>query len=367
MLRALPRFLVLILFVIQFTLVPSLANAATFNERFESILAPLRSNKVFSGSFVAQKNQNRFAASENLANEELKISNQLDTQFCIGSLTKQFVATAILKLEENGKLSTDDPLSKYIPEYPSKNLTDSHGLTVTLKHLLQHTSGIPDAYEQASIRKKLYLKPISFQEILDSIKNLKLKSNVGQKWEYSNTGYLLLGEVIRRQSHQTFSDFMSQMFFNPLHLERTQVDLPQNLNLAWPYLYDSHGTRLNFIQNYQIKEFHVSDVFTDGNIYSTVLDLETWIRALLAGKVITQASLDKMFTPSPIYPYGMGWNIHKDKQGRRFISHAGEWLGYQSQIVSFIDDNEFLIWTVNQEIEDKIYDNLLQQAFEALE
>lgn len=342
--------------------------ATGLTDRFTPIVQDFENKGLFSGTLIARNGTDTFQAAVGLANDLTGLKNTVDTRFCIASNSKHFVAAAILKLEEQKKLSVDDPLTKYFTEseYPKKNLTGLNGTVVTIKHLLQHVSGIPDAYSNPVIGAKLFLKPISFREMLKAINSKKLITSPGQKWEYSNTGYILLGEIVRRQSGKTYSQYLQDEFFIPLGLQRTQVGLPAATETARAYVLEDSGKRSDLITKYDITELHVDDVFTDGNIYSTATDMEKWLTALTFGNILSKDSLNKMFTPSATVNYGFGLIIAKDKNNRRFVMHTGEWIGYQSVIVRYLDEDVVLMWVINQGMDEDNFDEFFNRTLDAL-
>src|SRR5205823_3670052 len=142
-----------------------------------------------------------------------------DTRFLIASLSKAYCAALVMKLKEQGKLALDDKLSDFIDEY-------SKARQISIFNLLTHTSGVPDAY--GAIEDRIDKEPIEVSDMLDVIKNKRLRFKPGSRFEYSNMGYVLLGEVVRRASGEKYADLMSRHVFEALGLKHTSVGAPKD-------------------------------------------------------------------------------------------------------------------------------------------
>jgi CubicO group peptidase (beta-lactamase class C family) len=325
------------------------AAATDFGHRLDGVLQRHSGKPGFSGSLMVKTESGTYFGSIGRANDSSGLSINSDTQFLIASNSKHFVAVSILKLEEQGLLKTSDQVSRFFPEYPGQNLIGPGGTPVTIENLIMHTSGIPDAYGAPTIKSKLFLSQILFDEIIQAISRQPLQFEPGTKFEYSNTGYLLLGEVIRRVSRSTYSEFISSNFLTPLKLTSTFVGLPPgNSRLALSYETEN-GQREEFVSKYGIKELHVSDVFVDGNIYTTPSDLLTWLSDLFYTElIISNSSKEKMLKPSSVHNYGYGWLIQKDAKGRQLVEHWGGWLSYLSFISVYPDEQVKVVWLGNE-------------------
>lgn len=285
----------------------------------------------FSGvALVRQKDEVRFyqAAGRAAPNGEQLITTSM--RFRIGSLTKQFTAAAILRLQEQGKLKLTDPLARFRPDFPRAE-------QITIHHLLSHSSGLSD-YQQSDYRE-LKNHAAAYQSALAHVAKRKPRFAPGAKFEYNNAGYLLLGIVIEAASGQSWAEYLHREFFAPLQMHDTgyaenNADIS---NLAAGMT--SKGRSAETI-NYSL-------AWSAGGLYSTAEDLQGWVQALATGKVLSAASRQMMFTPQA-GEYGYGWVI-SERFGRRVIWHNGQVTGYFSFLAHFPDDEVEIILLSNQE------------------
>ena len=264
----------------------------------------------FSGSVLVAKDgapllREGFGA----ADREWDIPNAPDTKFRLGSLTKQFTATAILQLAEAGKLSVDDPVSKFYADAPAA------WSKITIKHLLSHTSGIPSYTGIPNFfskgASKLPLKP---EEIVKLTQDKPLEFEPGAKYAYDNTGYVLLGVVIEKVSGQTYADYLSQHIFQPLGMKNTGYDVSGEIlaKRASGYEPGKGGWR-------NADYLDMTLPYAAGSLYSTVDDLLIWNTALTDGKILTDASRKAAWTEN-LNHYGFGWGIAM-QDGHERVSH----------------------------------------------
>jgi len=283
----------------------------------------------FSGSIlIAQKGQVLLSEGYGMANYELDVANTAKTIFRIGSVTKQFTATAIMQLQEKGLLNVDDPLKKYIADYPN-------GEKITLHHLLTHTSGIVNVSSVPEHQQNLIL-PTPLEKVILSFKGLPLEFTPGEKFKYCNSGYHLLGYIIEKVSGKSYGDFLEENIFQPLQMRNSGFDRNSLVlkNRASGYTHDN-----NVLTN--APYVNVAVTFAAGALYSTVEDLYLWDRALYTEKILKKISLDKMFTPFK-GGYGYGWIIDTAFNRKR-IHHAGGHMGFQANISRFVDDDVCII------------------------
>jgi CubicO group peptidase (beta-lactamase class C family) len=275
---------------------------------------------------VAQNGSILFEKGYGLANVENNLPVTLKTKFRIGSITKQFIAAAILKLEEAGKLSVSDPLSKFIPDFP-------RGDSVTVYHLLTHTSGIhsytnePDFLQTAASE----IKPDS---LIAQIKRAPYDFDPGEKFAYNNSAYFMLGYIIEKVSGKSYAGFLKETFFDPLEMRDSGVH-------TWSAILPHEATGYSYIDNKFQKALNwdMSRAGGAGALYSTVKDLYLWNEALFNGKVLSDASMKAAFTPAllsdgtqaPAFGagYGYGWAI-SDFRGMQELAHSGGLHGFLS-------------------------------------
>lgn len=282
--------------------------------------------KEFNGAvLVMQKGKTIYKKAFGMADREWNIANTVNTKFRIGSVTKQFTAACILQLAEQGKLSLDDKLSKYIPDYPK-------GDSITTHMLLNHTSGIKNYTDLPSFWPKAIL-PLSHDSMIALFKNQPLDFSPGSKWNYSNSGYFLLGVIVEKASGKNFSDYVLENVIKKAGLKNTAMD-----NVDSVLLFRAKGYSKNS-QNFWEHAMPISmeGPYSAGAMYSTVDDLYAWTKALVANKIITAESVKKMTTPY-MDNYGYGIGIDSLKTHRR-IAHSGGIPGFSSYLSFFPDDD----------------------------
>jgi CubicO group peptidase (beta-lactamase class C family) len=258
------------------------------------------------------------------------------TKFRIGSVTKQFTAAAILKLQEDGRLSVDDKLSKYIPDYP-------RGDEVTIHHLLTHTSGIksytskPDFITTATV-------PITTEKLIESFKNDPFDFDPGKQFSYNNSGYFLLGYIIEKVSGQSYGDYLRDTFFKPLGMNDTGVHTHSEILAHEATGYSAESGKIS-----KALDWDMSRAGGAGCLYSTVEDLMRWNEGVFGGKVLSSDSLKAAFTPvkldsgeEPMMSYGYGWMMG-DRRGLKTISHGGGLHGWMSMLTRYVDQNTTVV------------------------
>ncbi len=277
---------------------------------------------------VAQNGKILFEKGYGLADLERHQAVTPESKFRIGSITKQFTAAAILKLQEEGKLSVRDKLSKYIPDYP-------RGDEVTLHHLLTHTSGIhsftskPDFMQQVT-------NAITTEALIKSFQNDPFDFDPGAKWLYDNSGYVLLGYIVEKVSGKTYETFLRENFFQPLGMTNTGV---YRSDLALTHEAIGYGYKDGKFD--RAVNWDMSWAGGAGALYSTVEDLFRWNEGLFNGKVLSEASLKAALTPVQTKEnqnddlgtgYGYGWVI-ADLRGLKEIWHNGGLNGFSSTLL----------------------------------
>lgn len=310
----------------------------------------------FSGTILISKDDDILLnRGYGMANYDKKVANTPHTVFEIGSLTKQFTAAAILMLQENKLLSVQDPISKYVPDYPN-------GDKIKIYNLLTHTSGIPDYLnfvESIETGKHTY----TTEELINLFKNKPLDFDTGTSFKYSNSNYILLGYIIEKVSNMKYEDYMEKNILKPLELNETGFlsKKPQIKNKAVGY------SIINIEFNSYIPSPEVEDSlpYSAGEIYSTDEDLYRWEKALFAGKLIKKESLNEMFTPH-LSNYGYGWFIDKSAGGDKIISHNGNTIGFSSYVSKDVDKNCILIILSNKEGDESLK-NIIDGVSQILE
>jgi CubicO group peptidase (beta-lactamase class C family) len=281
----------------------------------------------FTGSIlVARDGQAIISKSYGMANVELDVPNTPKTVFRLASITKQFTATAIMMLQERGKLNVNDPFCKYLTDCPAA------WQPITIRHLLTMTSGIPGvtALELGPLRGL----PVPWDQWLDATKKKPLDFTPGENFKYANTGYTLLGFIIERVSGKTYGEFLQENIFTPLGMKQTGHEDPRRIikNRATGYrqLPGDPVTNVPYAE--------LIALYAAGGVYSTTEDLLLWDKALYTDKLLSRKSLDEMFTPFkemlPGKGYAYGWWTSK-KFNRQEIAHGGNLAGFITYIARF--------------------------------
>ncbi len=272
-----------------------------------------------------------------LASVEFNIPATKETVFEIGSVSKQITAAAIMLLAEDGKINTDAKISEYLPNTPEswKN--------VTVRNLLTHTSGIK-SYTGIATGFEL-TKRLKRDQFIKAIGAYPLEFTPGERYNYSNSGYNLLGFIIESVTGKSYWDFVRERIFRPLGMNSTFDRDPQFVIKNRATGYEWENNRL-FGRDYDL-----TDVFSAGAIVSTVVDLTKWDAALRNETLLKRTSIEKMWTPFVLNdgksnPYGFGFNT-ADFRGRRLISHGGQTAGFAANISRFVSDDLTVIVLTN--------------------
>lgn len=268
-----------------------------------------------------------------MADLELGIANRPEIVFEIGSITKQFTAVSILMLMEQGKLSLDDDITKYIEDYPT------HGYTITIHQLLTHTSGIR-SYTSMEKWRGEWRKDFEPLQMIDFFKNEPMDFAPGEKYLYNNSAYFILGYIIEKVSGQTYAAFIENEIFNPL-----------GMNTSY---YGSHKEVIkNRAKGYQKEEeivnaeyLSMTQPYSAGSIMSTVGDLFIWNRAIRSNKLVKKETIDLAFTNYTLnngeeINYGYGWVLN-DINGSQSIEHGGGIFGYTTYSTYLPDEDVFV-------------------------
>ena len=284
---------------------------------------------------IAQDGEILYQKGFGYANLENQIPITPQTKFRIGSMTKQFTASAILKLQEESLLKVTDRLSKFLPDYP-------RGDEVTIRHLLTHTSGIHNYTDYPEFASAVETH-IEAEEIIKLFKTDKLDFNPGEKWAYSNSGYFLLGYIVEKISGQSLKNYLKHHFFDPTGMKSTEVHdskhPPQNEATGYSYTGGKPEKAVNW---------DMSRAGGAGNLYSTTQDLYRWNEAIFNNKLLNQNTLKSAFTPVKINDgsqgdafgsqYGYGWML-TEKRGLKEIGHGGGLPGWMSYLTRYPQQN----------------------------
>lgn len=322
--RALSRVIAgpVVVFVALFDLsVPGHASGVvagpTAEQRIDALMTTLHDRGQFDGSIlVARAGAIVYRAGLGYANESTREPFQPSTVSALASVSKQFTAMAVMMLAEKGALGYDDPIKRFLPELAR------YAPTVTVRHLLNHTSGIPDVGDLGIDRPGL----TNGEVIAALAKESSLASPPGTHYRYSNPGYALLATIVERLSGQRLSDFLATHIFKPLGMESTFVrEATGAAQPAVAMAYDPFGRPVA----------DTNATVGDGGVFSTVDDLYKWDRGLSGPSLVRTSTLEAAFTPPKLLEgsstYGFGWNVRLD-QGERTLWHTGSTSGYRAYI-----------------------------------
>ena len=271
------------------------------------------------------------------ANIEHRVPVHPDTIFQSGSIGKQFTSTAIMLLVEDGKLNLDTSIRAYLPEAPKS------WQPIKVRHILTHTSGI--AGNPGFDLRRDYTDV----ELLEIIYALKLEFPPGERWSYSNSGYALLGLLVKRVSGEFYGDLLARRVFGPLNMQTARgiSDSDIVMNRAAGYEVTDHGIRN------QEWVAPTGNSTADGSLYLTVLDYAKWDAGLLAGKILMPESWAEVYEPARLangktYPYGFAWSLEK-LAGQEVHQHSGSWQGFQTFFIRYLGDEISVVVLTNSD------------------
>lgn len=324
--------LLLLLFVTLSTFAQDVA-------RMDQYLSASNKQRSFIGSaLVAKGGKVLLEKGYGSANIELDVPNGPDTKFRLGSITKQFTATAIMQLNEQGKLGLDDAACKYLDNCPGA------WKPVTIRHLLTHTSGIPSYTNDKQFPTPTFMRiPLSPVEVVMLTKDKPMEFDPGTKWNYDNTGYVLLGVIIEMASGEKYADYLRKHIFDPLEMKDSGYDVTQTIlkNRAAGYE-PAPGGKFKNAEYLDMSLPHAA-----GSLYSTTRDLYKWDRALYTEKVVSRASKEAMFTVTKS-DYGFGWML-APQFGHKQIGHGGGINGFSTYVARYPDDDAFVVVLSNNQ------------------
>lgn len=293
---------------------------------------------AFSGCIhVRDASGGMFERCYGLADRPSGRTNTPQTVVRIASLTKQFTAAAVLTLVDRGRVELSDGICDHISPCSARYQN------VTLHHLLSHTSGIPNYTNFEDYNDEFKGRAQTPQQLYAYFSARDLSFEPGTKFEYSNSGYALLGMLIESVSGQSYGEYLAEALFRPAGLKATAyAPSAQRAGAASGY-HPDHDEQL--IQTHH--EFSLSAGFSAGGMVSTLEDLVRWDEALRQDRVLSEESRALLFSPN-LEQYGYGWSIH-DLQGRRFAEHSGQVSGFSTNVVRALDGEELVVVLANND------------------
>lgn len=308
-------------------LIPALVSGQSIPQKADELLTAYTQQNKFSGNvLIAQGDSVLFQKSYGFADREKKIPNSAETEFRVGSLTKMFTSALIFRLIEAGKLQMNDPLSKYLPDFPT-------GETILLKHLLSHTSGIKGSTEGPP--------PATLGESVSRFKSAGLAFLPGERFEYNNFNYILLSYIAEKITGKPFRDLLKNTVLEKAGMTHSGLDYTGRNS--------AHQAR-GYLTNPQAEwvpehSANVAIASGAGALYSTVGDLFKWSEAVSAGKVLSDSFFKKATTVVK-GDYGSGWIVNT-VNGRREIGHTGSIEGFIASFMKYPEDDITIIMLSN--------------------
>jgi CubicO group peptidase (beta-lactamase class C family) len=310
-------------------------NPQQLNSEFDRLLSEqFKPGETGCAAIVAKNGRIIYKKAFGMADLELNVPMQPDMVFRIGSITKQFTAVAILQLMEQGKLSLQDEITKYIPDYPT------NGHVIKIEHLLSHTSGIKSYTNVPEFAGYIRLDKTP-EEAINLFKNLPMEFAPGTKWNYNNSGYFLLGYIIEKVSGKKYGEYVEENFFKKLGMNNSYYGSDTRLikNRASGYQPGEGG-----VVNADIMSMTLP--YSAGSIQSTVEDLFIWNQALHSYKIINKETLDKAFSEYKLIDgkgtkYGYGWFL-RQIQGSPTIEHGGGINGFLTNGIYLPEEDIFV-------------------------
>ncbi len=307
----------------------------------DSALTALHQRGMFNGVLLlADHGKIIYQQSLGVSNIQTGEKLSIASPFNLASVSKQFMAMMTMILKERGKLNYDDPVQKYLPAFPYPS--------ITIRNLLNHTSGMPEYFDLA----------LQYNNTLDTLDNNKLITLLAKykpalvfepraRWQYCNTGYVVLASVIRQAAGMRIEDFFTSTITKPLGLQHTFIyylNMPMNPPAALQRVlgFERDASGKNVLNDL----VRLDGVVGDGNVYSSAEDLLKWDQALYSNKLISNATLQDAFTPAKLnngttYNYGFGWSI---ENGGKKLSHTGGWVGFRTAIERNIETKTTLVF-----------------------
>ena len=334
-------------------------------ERLDSFLSVMAQHHMFNGSIlVAEKGKLLYTKSFGYADADKKIANSDTCSFNLASMTKPFTCLAVLQLVQKGKAGLEDAVVKYLPDFPYPN--------VTIRHLLTHTSGVPNVekFERPYIDQHPD-EIMGNEKIYADLVALKLPQEFqpGDKWSYSNMGYMTLCRLVEKISGMLFGAYLEKYIFTPAGMKHSWLRNPASPNTPRyiiPRMYMSEYKNVDSLDHRKVyTHYNLGGGQGAGNIVSTLQDLFRFDNALSAGKLLSPALLDLAFTPATLNNgkparvggasryYGMGWNVVTDTAGAKTVFHDGHIIGIVTMLYKNIAKGQTIIF----------YDNMESPAF----
>jgi CubicO group peptidase (beta-lactamase class C family) len=318
----------------------NITSAQSFEAKIDSLVqTEFKDKNGPGGVFLVTKNGKPiYQKAFGKANLELEVNLTIESVFQIGSMTKQFTAIAILMLEEQGKLNVQNPIAQYIPDYPA-------GDKITIHHLLTHTSGIRDFTKMKTLRE-ISNKEMSPKMLVDFFKNEPVDFAPGEKFDYNNSGYVLLGYLIELVSGGTYEDFIRENIFKKVGMNQSNYATDRQIINKRAYGY--HKKESGYV-NKTVINFSVP--FSSGSLMSSANDMLKWQNALNQHVLLKPENTQKAFSKyklnsGEMFTYGYGWHL-KELNGKPVREHGGSIFGFKSMGVYIPSEDIYVVGLSN--------------------
>ena len=325
--------LLFLLFLIPFITISQPSKKIT---RIDSVLTYLHQRQLFNGTvLIGEKGKVLYKKAFGISNPQTLSPLTTASSFNLASVSKQFFTMMIMILKEQGKLNYDDVVQKYLPQFPYSN--------ITIRHLMNQTSGLPEYFDIAQGDLTL-IDTLNNQSMLDLLaaKKPALVFQPGEQWQYCNTNYTTLASVLEKVSGTTSDKFFQQYIAGPLKLSNTYI---YHLNMKLYPPSRVFGLRFEGGKPVLNDLVRFDGIVGDGNVYSTVEDLYKWDQALYTEKLVKKSTFAEAITPGKLNngeatKYGFGWGIIEPG---KTVAHTGGWVGFGTIIIRYIDKNQSII------------------------
>lgn len=346
-----------------FIFIASILASTASGQEINDFFTTLDKKNLFNGSaLISKSGENIFSNFYGFSNIEKKEKINEKSQFPIASVSKTFTATAILQLKQKGKLKLDDPVQKYLQDFPYSN--------VSIRHLLSNTSGLSEYYHLFdNIIKEQPEKVISNGDIVPTLIQNKtpLSFSPGDKWEYNNLNFCLAALIVEKISGITFREYLEKNIFKPAKMmdsflpENRRLKKPNQVELySYPNFYSTSLVNITNLKDpFLISE--KSNFYGNGGIVSTALDLQKYQNALFKYQLLDKKELEEALTPAKLndgkiasyrfeekeIAYGLGWEMYTDESNGKIVFHDGSITGLTSILMHNIDKNQTVILLSN--------------------
>jgi CubicO group peptidase (beta-lactamase class C family) len=343
-----------------FTLLYTPVNAQNISQRLDEYFDSVHTDGWMNGNvLIAEDGKIVYKKSFGYADFQNQTPNSDSTLFPLGSISKTFTAIAVLQLKEKGKLHLEDPLSRYLTNFPYP--------AITISQVLSHTSGLPDddALLDSLVAKhpeKIFTNADIIPALIDYQRSRNLPFQPGERWSYSSLGYNLLALLVEKLSRQPFATYMRQHIFIPAHMASTYVEASlsqeKDRNRTTNYQYNNHYEmkllKMDTVGDHKEWTYNTAGLMGAGNVISTALDMLNYDQALYGGILLKQETLAEAYTPVklnngqnnsaiPGYSYGLGWFISTDTTRGKIVQHSGALPGVSTMLLRNLTRKQCII------------------------